>query len=170
MWRFGVVSLLFRWILAVSILLNSVNAQQQDCAAMQARIQQQFKGAVESHRGQQPCVLMGDFDGDGAADIASLVRIRSASPADATTVVANPWSRDPNRKISRGDIAIAVVFARGSSYLVGDKEFFATPMWQSPVSLLSVRKRRTLTVATESGEDMVLRWTGRAWTITVAPE
>ena len=65
---------------------------------------------------------------------------------------------------------IAVVFARGGSHLIGDKEFFRTPMWESPAGLLSVRNKRSLALATESGEDMMLRWNGRAWTIEAAAE
>ncbi len=60
----------------------------------------------------------------------------------------------------------------GKLFLLADHEFFTTPMWQSPVELLSRvpkamaprgAKGDALGVATESGADMLVYWTGSAW-------
>ena len=80
-----------RWMLVAALAPKFLAGEPPDCAAMQARIVQEFKGAVELHVAQRPCAFSADFDGDGAVDVASLVRVKS--PLSTTPLGASRVSQ-----------------------------------------------------------------------------
>jgi hypothetical protein len=162
-------------IISLFCLALSAAAQPPDCAEAKVLVQERFAKNVELHPGAKPCRISGDFDGDGIADHAFLVRLKSdiaALPKNVTLV--NPWSRQSGRMPGRGDLAIAVAPGAASlmSFLIGDKEMLSTPMWQTPENLISAVPQRTMgkkanviAVATESGDDVTLYWTGSGWRV-----
>src|SRR5262245_57982897 len=106
-------------------------AETPQCIQARALIKERFGGHADLHPKHTPCRIEADFNGDGAADSAFLVRLVKPPPQAKKIMIANPWSRDPGRMPGPGDLAIAIVFGGASpkEFLVGDKEMFSTPIW-----------------------------------------
>lgn len=112
-----------------------------------------------------PCSLRADFDGDGKADVALLVRLKAGAPYD------NPWSRSTGQG-SKGALAIAVM-TESRIALLSHPDFFSSPIWESLQESLvqlvprgkgpKAAKGAALGLATEGGDDVWIYWTGMAW-------
>jgi hypothetical protein len=114
--------------------------------------------------GSMPCSAQGDFNADGVPDAAWVVNATGPPPAGVRT--ANPWhlAATPG---PRG-IAVALSGSPKQLYFLADSDYFSSPIWSHPESLLTARKQgkgHILLVATESGEDMRLVFDGKAWTV-----
>lgn len=136
---------------------------------------QRFGSAVTLEPAAKPCSVRADFNGDGVPDAAILVRL-AADPASlpATITRANPFQRSGAFTGKRKGLAIAISLEGPApkAFLLSDGEFFASPMWQSPGQLLSkipkakgpkTAKGESLGVATESGIDLRIYWSGAGW-------
>jgi hypothetical protein len=115
-----------------------------------------------------PKAIQGDFNGDGKPDTAKLAKFQQETPGQV--LVANPW------KLSKaapkvGSLGILVTFGgmEQMPIFVADADFFGSPMWQKPEGdMVRVQKRGkgyAIAVATESGADELLIWTGRGWKV-----
>jgi hypothetical protein len=115
-----------------------------------------------------PKAVQGDFNGDGKADTAKLARFQQETPNQV--LIANPW------KLSKmapkaGSLGILVSFAgqEAAPVFLADAEFFGSPMWQKPEGdMVRARKRgkgHAIAVATESGADELIVWTGKGWKV-----
>ncbi len=112
--------------------------------------------------GSMPCSAKGDFNSDGVADTAFVVRTTGALKVGVRS--ENPW------KLSRtaAPTGIAVVLSGNPKQLffLSDGDYFTSPMWSQPEALLTAQRQgkgHILLVATESGEDMKLSFDGKAW-------
>jgi hypothetical protein len=156
----------------LAVLANvAAGAERLECREAGASVQAHFGGAVTLHPKHTPCRVEGDFNGDGVRDAAFLVRL---GPAFQAKIVANPWSRQSARAPRAGDLAIAIVLggATGDLVLLGDRERFASPIWESPDRLLAPAPRKkspgkgqALAVATEAGADELVYWNGSSWRV-----
>lgn len=114
--------------------------------------------------GSMPCSASGDFNGDGVSDTAWVARSIGALKSGVRT--ENPWRLAPTPG-TRG-VAVALSGNPKRLYFLADSDFFGSPIWQHPESLLNVRRQgkgHVLLVATESGEDMRLIFDGRSWSV-----
>ncbi|MBM3794552.1 MAG: hypothetical protein FJW31_10885 [Acidobacteria bacterium] len=143
-------------------------AQAPRCDAERQLLAARFAGqSLEMTRMPGPCAVRGDFDGDGRADVAVLVRLKAAAPDD------NPWAGKQGQG-AKGSLALAVPTETRAA-LLSHPDFFASPIWlslQGPLFELTPRgkgpkaaKHAAVSVATESGDEMWLYWTGSAWRI-----
>jgi hypothetical protein len=152
------------------------------CDSERQFLSQRFGSHVSIEPAAKPCSVRADFNGDGTVDAAILVRLSSAPAAMPATITrVNPWSRTGAFNGKKGGIAIAVSLEGPAPklFLLVDGEFFSSPMWQSPDQLLSkVEKAKgprgakgdSLGVATESGIDLRMYWTGTAWRLDTPQE
>lgn len=110
--------------------------------------------------------VRGDFNGDGLMDQAKLARYGQETPAGVA--VANPWGLAPAAPRA-GVWGILVQFGgeKAPAVFLSDADFFASPMWKTvTVDMLRAQKRgkhSALFVATESGAEEVVVWTGKGW-------
>jgi hypothetical protein len=160
------------WKLALLVIATPLFAA---CDAERQLLTQRF-GAHVTLEATKPCAVRADFNGDGTQDVAMLVRIASEPSAlPATIARANPFARAGTFTGKKRGLAIAISFegATPKLFLLSDGEFFSSPMWQSPNELLSKiakPKKDYLGVATESGADLRMYWTGGAWKVEAPTE
>jgi hypothetical protein len=169
-------------VLAAPLLCGAADPK---CAEAQALIAKFFAPHAQLLASHKPCLLKGDFNGDGVEDAAALVRLNSDRAALPLAVkVVNPWSSHPGRLPSKTHLAIAVVFgaaAPSARFLAGDRELLSTPIWQDPAAtnLLAVIKRReaskrakgdAIGVATEAGIEVKLYWDGATFRVEAPRE
>jgi hypothetical protein len=145
------------------------------CDAELQLLSQRFGTHVSLEPAAKPCSIRADFNGDGVADAAMLVRIAAEPSAiPASIAKSNPFrpSGAFNGKKRGLAIAISLEGAAPKLFLLSDAEFLSTPMWQTPNQLLSkipkakgpkAAKGESLGVATESGIDLRIYWTGAGW-------
>jgi hypothetical protein len=128
------------------------------------------------------CAIRADFNGDGTPDWAMLVRL-TANPLTLPASIAriNPLRKSGVWSGRQKGLAIAISLegATPRLFLLSDGEYFSTPMWQSPENMLTkipraqagrAAKGDALGVATESGADMTVLWTGVAWRAEASQE
>jgi hypothetical protein len=160
------------WKLALATIAAPLFAA---CDAERALLNQRF-GAHVTLEAVKPCAIRADFNGDGTQDVAMLVRIASEPAAlPATIKRANPFARAGAFTGKKRGLAIAISFEGPAPkvFLLSDGEFFTSPMWSSPNELLSKitkPKKDSLGVATESGADLRMYWTGAAWKVEAPTE
>ncbi len=124
--------------------------------------------AVLTALGAEPNSIQGDFNADGVPDTAKLARFHKETPEGV--MVANPWKLS-NQAPRAGTLGILVHFGGGRQMpmFLADADFFASPIWQKPEpSLVRAKKRgkkQAIAVATESGADELLVWTGKGWKV-----
>jgi hypothetical protein len=152
---------------------------------------------VEIAAGHRPYFLTGEFNGDRFRDWLIVVRVKPSSGTLAkSATILNPWGirKPPHGKPS--GLALAVIHGSKNGwdkplgrYLLSDREFFATPIWQdaTPRNLIGiVRKPGTnrpgrrklpraakgdaIRVATEAGIDTFLYWDGKTYRLYSPPE
>lgn len=110
--------------------------------------------------------VRGDFNGDGVPDRARLARYGQETPAGVA--VANPWGLAPAAPRA-GVWGILVEFGgeKAPAVFLSDADFFASPMWKTAsADMLRAKKqgkRSVLSIATESGAEEVVVWTGKGW-------
>ena len=150
--------------------------------------------ATEHH----PYFLTGDLNGDRFRDLVVVVRLKVPSGKLAKGVaVLNPWKIQRTASSSPSGLALAILHGGREGwegtplrrYLLTDRDFFASPMWQAstPKDLIGlVRKPRAtrqgrrllprpakgdaIRVATEAGIDTFLYWDGKAYRLYSPPE
>ena len=161
-------------------------------ARVKAMLARQFGTSVQPLSDRKPYYLTGDFNGDGRQDVLVLVQSRGSAAAGVTSL--NPWHPRASRLPAVGSTGLAILHgsrggwdaaAPAARFLVTDREFFSTPIWQAPggSALLSVKKkprRGTVTpkgargdvihVATEAGIDLSLYWDGKTYRIFAPQE
>lgn len=115
-----------------------------------------------------PQAIQGDFNGDGKADRARLAKFQQDTPGQV--LVANPW-RLSKAAPRNGSLGILVTFGgmEQMPIFVADADFFGSPMWRKPEGdMVRAQKRgkgHAIAVATESGADELLVWTGKGWKV-----
>lgn len=167
-------------------------------AQIEAAVRRAFGPGVEMMWEFRPYSLTGDFNGDRFSDLAVMVRVRAPSGRLAKGVtILNPW--DIRRTAAGGSSGLALAIIHGGRkgwsgaplrrYLLTDRDFFATPIWQSsaPKDLIGlVRKPRAtqqgrrllprpakgdaIRVATEAGINTLLYWDGKTYRLYAPPE
>jgi hypothetical protein len=174
---------------APAFVLQEVNLS----ARVQAVVQRLFGTNVDAAADRSPYYVIGDFNDDRREDLLVLVRVkgpRGGLPKEVS--VLNPWHLESTSSNAASVLALAVV--HGSSegwdtltpsgrFLLADKEFFSTPIWEqsagAPISLmkkhLTMPARRVVLpkmakgdavgLGTEAGIDIVLYWDGKTYRI-----
>jgi hypothetical protein len=125
--------------------------------------------------------LSGDFDGDGRRDVLAIVRCSGAPPR--TVTLLNPFQPKNRPRAAAGSLALAVRHGDGRAYLLADRDFFATPIWNGKLDgLVSLRPRPrkgqeprgargdVVRVGTEAGIDVTLFWDGRTYRLFTPAE
>lgn len=115
-----------------------------------------------------PKAIQGDFNGDGKPDTALLAKFQRETPNQV--LVANPW-RLSKAAPTTGSLGILVTFGglEQMPIFLADSDFFGSPMWQKPeADMMRAQKRgkgHAIAVATESGADELIVWTGKGWKV-----
>lgn len=133
------------------------------CETESRALQADF-GATMQLTGSSPCSVRGDFNGDGVTDTAWVVRTTGALKAGVRT--ENPWKL--SKTAAPGGIAVVLSGTPKQLYFLSDGDYFSSPIWAHPESLLSAQRQgkgHLLLVATESGEDMRLSFDGKVWRV-----
>jgi hypothetical protein len=149
-------------------------------------IAQLFGDSVVLATDRKPFHLIGDFNGDGANDLLSIVKLNVAPTALPKNVaVLNPWGYESSASSGKSNLALLIIHGSRNGwdpnpsawFVLTDQEFFSTPIWQSPgqAGLIAVKKHSrgspsrtrakgdTITLATEAGIDITLYWDGRTY-------
>ena len=161
-------------------------------ARVKAAIARQFGPSIQPLTDRKPYFLTGDFDGDGRGDV--LVLVQSSGNAAAGVTPLNPWHPRASRLPAVGNTALAILHGAGGGwdaaapagrFLVTDREFFATPIWQAPKggALIAVKKKPrrgtavpkgargdVIRLATEAGIDVTLYWDGKTYRVFTPQE
>ena len=159
---------------------------------IQTVVQRLFGAGVEPATERNPYYLTGDFNGDTREDLLILVRLNSMSNLPHEVRVLNPWGYESENSTKPSTLALAII--HGSSdgwdtlapmgrFLLVDREYFSTPIWEgSQDSPLSLKRRRlsgskgrvvlpkmakgdAVSLGTEAGIDIVLYWDGKTYRI-----
>ncbi|HEX8652213.1 MAG TPA: hypothetical protein VF708_15335 [Pyrinomonadaceae bacterium] len=167
---------------------------QNTAAKAEAAILRLFGAGIEVAKDRKPYFLTGDFNGDSRHDLIALIHLKQAkSSLPKGVVVLNPWGYE--RKNSQGTSDLALVIIHGAAagwdtqtpagrYLLTDRDYFSTPIWEEPggSNLLSLRKKRpprgsraeaapgmargdAVAIPTEAGIDIYLYWNGKTYKV-----
>lgn len=167
-------------------------------ARAEAAIRRLFGSGIEVAKERKPYFLTGDFNGDSFNDLLVVVLVSKAnSKFDLlpNVRIVNPWSAASETKLEGATLAFAIIHGTragwedgsSSAYLVSDREFFSSPIWQDPQQehLLGINKRgrdrRTpvvpaeakgdaISVVTEAGIDLQLYWDGKTYKLFTPSE
>lgn len=156
---------------------------------IQSTIERLFGGDVQPATDHKPYFFTGDFNGDARADLLVLVRVNNSGGNLAREVRRlNPWGYN---KTQPSALALAIVHGSAAGwdtetplarFIVGDKDFFSTPIWtgtsDTPMSLKKKRltkgqrsglprlaKGDAVALGTEAGIDILLYWDGKTYRI-----
>jgi hypothetical protein len=125
-------------------------------------------------------LLSGDFDGDGATDVAAVVAVVSPEqiPDPARVLMPFSVSQDEPRKVSAGQHAIAVVLSAGEVFLLVDLRRYSildtnaatashVLAWEKvselPEKGLAEARGDVIVLPSEAGIDTYLFWGGSDW-------
>ena len=168
-------------------------------AKVQAAVRRLFGPSVEPAAEYKSYSLTGDFNGDALEDLLVLVRLKGAkSSLPKEVTVLNPWGYETKSSAGTSALALAIIHAArggwdtqapGGIFLLSDREFFSTPVWESPTdeALIGVRKKGspranrrgsspraargdTITLTTEAGIDVLLYWDGKTYRLDTPQE
>lgn len=159
-------------------------------ARVNGAIARQFGASVQPLWDRKPYYLTGDFNGDSLQD--DLVLVRTSTSIASGVTLLNPWHPRAARAPGGGGTALAILHGsrRGrdtptARFLVTDREFFASPIWQAPAgsALISVKKKPLrgastpkgargdlIHLATEAGIDVTLYWDGETYRVFAPQE
>ncbi len=162
-------------------------------AKVQAVVQRLFGPNVDAAADRSPYYVTGDFNDDRREDLLVLVRLkgpRGSLPNEVS--VLDPWHLESTPSNAASVLALAVVHGStegwdtstpSGRFLLADKEFFSTPIWEqsagAPISLmkkhLTMPARRVVLpkmakgdavgLGTEAGIEIVLYWDGKTYRI-----
>jgi hypothetical protein len=178
---------------------NNAAGNQNTAAKAEAAVLRLFGAGIEVAKDRKPYFLTGDFNGDSRQDLIALIHLKQAkSSLPKEVVVLNPWGYE--RKNSQGTSDLALVIIHGAAagwdtqtpagrYLLTDRDYFSTPIWEEPggSNLLSLRKKRrprggraeaaprmakgdAVAIPTEAGIDIFVYWDGKTYKVYAPAE
>ena len=147
-----------------------------------------FGSRLEPAAGFAAPLIVGDFDGDGAADRVYVVHILPRSPERtiaADVRPANPWaSREAPEPLDAAadGLALVIVHGNGRGRFLLYGAFLNSPIWQQRPLPLKLAKKGTaafrhfareapairhdlLVLGTEAGIDVALYWNGARYAV-----
>ncbi len=188
-------------LLAIPLVFHQTGVAQTNtgnkAAEAQSTITRLLGKSVEVATEHKSHILVGDFNGDTFSDLLVLTKLKTArSGLPKNVKVLNPWGYES--KDSSGTSGLALVIIHGTSagwdssnspgtYLLTDRDFFSTPIWEAKQDgLLSVVKKSakrgkrlssgkmamgdTINLATEAGIDVTLYWDGKTYRLDTPQE
>jgi hypothetical protein len=165
----------------------------------QAAVQRLFGPDLEPQSNRDAFFVTGDFNGDRWEDLAVLVRIKattSSLPKEVKVLKPLGIESKSSTELSSPQLALAIVHGSREGwdtetpvarFLVMDKEFFSTPIWESgqgtPISIMKKRslmpkprsslpriaKGDAIGLSTEAGIDIYLYWNGQTYKVYQDP-
>ncbi|HVF87436.1 MAG TPA: hypothetical protein VM866_07590 [Pyrinomonadaceae bacterium] len=188
-------------LLAIPLVFHQIGFAQTDAgnkaAEAQSAITRLLGKSVEIATEHKSNTFVGDFNGDTFGDLLVLTKLKTArSGLPKNVKVLNPWGYES--KDSSGTSGLALVIVHGTSagwdtpnstgaYVLTDRDFFSTPIWEAKQdALISVARKATrrgkrlssgktatgdtINLATEAGIDVTLYWDGKTYRLDTPQE
>lgn len=166
-------------------------------AEAQAALARLFGQSVEVAAEHKSHLLFGDFNGDSFGDVIVLTKLKTGrSGLPKNVKVLNPWGYERKDSAGTSDLALVIIHGRRAgldspnspgTYLLADRDFFSTPIWEARQdALISVARKSpkrgkrlssgktatgdTINLATEAGIDVTLYWDGKTYRLDTPQE